>query len=120
MPDRAPHACPGCGATTSEKGRCANCRSARNRAIDERRGSSAERGYDADWKRVRDSFLATNPLCAFCHERNVVTLAEVVDHIVPIAQSPRDRLDPRNLRSLCKMHHDQHTATEQSFGRGDA
>lgn len=90
----------------------------RRAEIDARRGSSSARGYDAVWRKLRKVYLIKNPLCVFCEEEGKLTPATVVDHIVPIAQAPVLRLDPKNLRSLCKPHHDARTAKEQGFARG--
>jgi 5-methylcytosine-specific restriction protein A len=81
------------------------------------RGTSTERGYDATWRRARKQQLARFPLCAFCLKDGLLTPATVVDHIVAIRDDPDRRLDDRNFRSLCKSHHDERTAREQSFGR---
>ena len=50
---------------------------------DRLRGSAAERGYDAKWRRARKRFLQRHPLCANCLSQGVLTPATVVDHIVP-------------------------------------
>lgn len=73
---------------------------------DDRRGHSRARGYDRTWERLRRMHLAEHPLCAYCLKRGVSTLATVVDHIEPIEEAPERRLDPSNLQSLCKPHHD--------------
>lgn len=90
----------------------------RKRAIDRRRGTAAERGYDTAWRKVRDQHLREEPLCQMCMEAGRVTAATVVDHIVSIADRPDLRLDRSNLRSLCKPHHDARTARDQGFARG--
>lgn len=88
---------------------------ARKSEVDRWRGTPKERGYDAAWRKVRASVLAAEPLCRFCDEAGRVTPATVVDHIVPIADAPDRRLDPTNLRPLCKPCHDRRTAREQGF-----
>lgn len=73
----------------------------------DRRGSAASRGYDETWRRLRAWHLAANPLCAYCRQADQLTLAEVVDHIKPFdGVGDPLRLDPGNLQSLCKRHHD--------------
>lgn len=47
--------CLGCGRPT-DAGRCAACRSALNRERDQRRGTSTERGYDADHQAERSAW----------------------------------------------------------------
>lgn len=80
------------------------------------RGSSASRGYDNDWRIARLDHLKSHPLCVWCHRDGRVTAATVVDHIKPIVDRPDLRLDPSNFRSLCKPHHDAHTAGQVAQG----
>jgi 5-methylcytosine-specific restriction enzyme A len=81
------------------------------------RGTAAQRGYDAHWRRLRALYLQRNPLCVVCESDGRCTPATVVDHIKPIAEEPELRLVESNLRSLCKHHHDQHTARTRGWGR---
>jgi 5-methylcytosine-specific restriction protein A len=83
---------------------------------DRERGSAAARGYDAAWRTVREQHLANHPLCTACQAEGRVTAASVVDHIKTIADRPDLRLDPSNLRSLCKPCHDAHTARQVAGG----
>ena len=78
------------------------------------RPSPRKRGYDHAWQKVRAAYLASNPLCVTCLASGRTTAAQVVDHISPIAKTPHLRLDPANLQSLCKRHHD---SDKQSFER---
>lgn len=87
---------------------------------DRQRGSRSKRGYGRDWQALRLVVLAEEPLCRFCHDRGLVVVAQVVDHIVPISEAPELRLERSNLRSLCKPCHDRHTAVEQGFAKGKA
>lgn len=84
-----------------------------NKAADAVRGTSAQRGYDAVWRRLRKMHLNNNPLCVFPHPLNRPVLATVVDHIKSIAEAPELRLDPNNLQSLCKACHDKVRQREQ-------
>lgn len=85
------------------KGRC----QAHARAYEQARGSRHERGYDADWVRLRDWFMAQpeNQLCVLCDEQGLTVKATDCDHIVPFRgkADPR-RLDPTNLQPLCEAH----------------
>lgn len=122
MPARALRPCthPGCPALLPGGGRCQAHQKAEARAYDERRGSAASRGYDATWRRLRVQFLRQNPLCE-CDDCGAgairMTLAEVVDHIIPIEERPDLRLDWSNLRSMSKRCHDAHTARTRGYGR---
>ena len=71
---------------------------------------SPSRVYDRAWQRLRLSTIADQPLCRFCLDEGVMTPTDEIDHIVPVAQRPDLRLDPSNLRGLCKSHHSRHTA----------
>jgi len=115
MPNRNPVACrrPGCGGLVAG-GVCSRCGVLRAQfaaAVDERRGSAAQRGYDARWRRLRDAHLAREPLCRMCQRSDRVSAAVLVDHITPIADGGAV-LDDANLQSLCRRCHDNKTATD--------
>ncbi|MFP4539300.1 MAG: AAA family ATPase, partial [Dichotomicrobium sp.] len=84
----------------------------RRRAFDKRRGSSAERGYGAKWRRAREAFLARNPLCVRCLDHDVVAASEAVDHIVPHRGDMRLFWDRKNWQALCITCHNAKTAGE--------
>jgi 5-methylcytosine-specific restriction enzyme A len=86
----------------------------RKRLLDLKRPQSQDRGYDADWRRVRAQYLGRNPWC--CHP-NCGRDAVEVDHIVAVKDAPHLRLSPSNLRGYCKPHHSARTARDQGFGR---
>ncbi len=113
MPTSPPRVC-ACGRTVPYGTDCP-CQPAKAtaRAYDAARGSAAERGYDAAWRRLREAHLSEHPLCAHCLHEEVVEIADDVDHVVPIAVDPARRLDPTNLQSLCRRHHNIKTANER-------
>ena len=78
---------------------------------DRLRGSAAERGYDAKWRRARKLFLQRHPLCANCLSQGVLTPATVVDHIVPHRGDHRLFWDEQNWQPLCKSCHDRKTGS---------
>ena len=85
---------------------------------DQARGTSAQRGYGYKWQKASKAYLAAHPLCVHCKERDVVTPATVVDHIIPHRGDMTLFWDRSNWQSLCKTHHDIKTATEDGgFGR---
>ena len=87
-------------------------------AHDRQRPSASQRGYDTAWRKLRRLVLAAEPLCRMCRAEDRVTVAQVVDHIIPIAQDPTLRLDQGNCQPLCKRHHDIKTSTaDGGFGR---
>lgn len=77
-----------------------------------KRSSAAARGYDADWRRLREAHLSVFPLCAVCRETETIEPATDVDHIQPTSIAPHRRLDPSNLVSLCHSCHSRKTAME--------
>jgi 5-methylcytosine-specific restriction protein A len=83
----------------------------RKARLDDRRGSSASRGYDHRWRKIRLAVLADEPLCRMCHERGRITAAQEVDHID--GNSRNNERD--NLRPLCKPCHSGRTARDQGF-----
>jgi 5-methylcytosine-specific restriction protein A len=84
-----------------------------------KRPKTAARGYDADWKKLRDQFLREHPICECddCMASGAIVPSEVVDHRKPIAERPDLRLVWSNLRAMSKAHHDSHTAREQGFAK---
>lgn len=81
-------------------------------------GSASERGYDTAWKKLRASHVAEHPLCEDCLQEGVVNPEQIeVDHVQPFhGKDDPLRLDPNNLRSLCKRHHQLKTQREQRTG----
>lgn len=84
---------------------------------DRNRGTSAERGYDSVWRRLRRMFLLANPLCKFCWSRGLTVAATVADHIESVADRPDLRLEWSNLQPLCKPCHDGERQREQAAER---
>lgn len=76
----------------------------RDRAYDGKRGTSAQRGYDARWERIRLMKLRENPLCEICDGNGIITEATEVHHIVPIGDGG-EIYAIRNLMSLCHSCH---------------
>lgn len=90
-----------------------------SRVRDEFRGSAARRGYDREWRRLRQQQLNDYPLCADCEAAGRLQAAEEVHHRYPIAARPELRLDRGNLMSLCKSCHSRRTrggSKVQGFG----
>jgi 5-methylcytosine-specific restriction endonuclease McrA len=70
----------------------------------DKRPNAGERGYSADWQKVRKQALkAARFECNRCGSRAVV-----VHHIVPVDEAPDRRLDPSNLECLCRSCHEKH------------
>ena len=116
MPQRAPKPCGrmGCPAVIPARERyCKEHKTQPYRRTTTVRGSRHQRGYDADWIRLRAWQLREHPFCQCddCQDgAKRLRIANVVDHIKTIAEHPELRLDPTNLRSMHKRCHDRHTA----------
>ena len=94
---------------------------AAKKAFDETRGTAAQRGYGYRWQKARKAFLSCNQLCKVCESNNNVTVATVVDHIIPHKGDMNLFWKQSNWQPLCKPCHDRKTATEDSnfaTGRG--
>jgi 5-methylcytosine-specific restriction protein A len=103
---------PGCSALVADGNRCPLHKRGK-------RPSAASRGYDGTWRKIRARYLALNPLCAVCLEDDDrVVSATVVDHITPHQGDVGLLRDPLNLQSLCKRHHDEKTAREDTRRAG--
>ena len=68
--------------------------------------SAAKRGYGHKWRVYRLSFLKANPLCVYCAKTGRVTIATVVDHIVPHRGDMTLFWQASNHQALCKACHD--------------
>jgi 5-methylcytosine-specific restriction protein A len=68
------------------------------------------RGRRAQERRAR--WFARFPLCADCTAEGRVSLAEELDHRVPLSQGGRD--DESNFQGLCVAHH--RSKTERDLG----
>lgn len=99
MPRRLPTPCsqPGCPEVCYGRF-CDEHQRDEYRRQDARRGTAAERGYDAKWRRVRAQYLKHHPLCEECGEPAVE-----VHHKIPLAQGGTHKWE--NLKALCKRHH---------------
>jgi 5-methylcytosine-specific restriction enzyme A len=66
----------------------------------------------AAWQKARDAHLRCEPLCRRCGQHDIVRLADMVDHVLPIA-SGGERLEPSNLQSLCNPCHGAKTREDR-------
>ena len=81
---------------------CAPYVKAKNKRYDKTRGNSGERGYDAQWAKIRARKLAKDPLCEMCMDDAVIRAAVLVHHIDGDAFNN----DDDNHMSLCHYHHE--------------
>ncbi|MEO7860970.1 MAG: HNH endonuclease signature motif containing protein [Nitrospirales bacterium] len=75
------------------------------RLYDDRRGSSAARGYGYAWQVQRKQYLGAHPYCA-CGQR-----ATVVDHIIRRTRGGADHVS--NYAAMCARCHNRKTKAEQ-------
>ena len=95
---------PGCNKLTRNKdGFCDDHPNWYQKQNDERRGTANERGYDAEWRRIRRRKLQEAPLCERCQSKGEIRPAVLVHHK---DRDSRNR-DWVNLESLCKDCHDE-------------
>ena len=77
---------------------------------DDNRPNANARGYTKRWKKRRDAFIASHPLCEHCRQRGEIKGAECVDHIVPHRGNAGLFWDESNWQSLCNRCHSRKTA----------
>lgn len=68
--------------------------------------TSSERGYNSRWRKARESYLKSHPLCVMCEEQNKIVVATVVNHIIPHKGDQSLFWDKSNWQAVCKLHHD--------------
>ena len=121
MPKSAPRPCraPGCSALVhDDRGFCARHLAETRKATDDRRGSSAARGYGYRWQKARAAYLRQHPLCCECAKSGLLVAATDVDHIVPHRGDYQLMWDQSNWQSLCHKCHSRKTAAvDGGFGR---
>lgn len=61
--------------------------------------------YGRAWKRIRDKYVQTHPLCERCLEEGKYVPVDEVHHIVPIKKGGSST--PDNLMSLCHSCHNK-------------
>lgn len=64
------------------------------------------------WRKLRALQLDKFPLCKHCDEKDIVSVATVADHIVPVKKGG-DGYSMDNLQSLCKKCHDSKSARDK-------
>lgn len=87
-------------------GRCGEC----SGEAEAKRGTAAQRGYDARWRRTRAAQLRRQPICP-CG-----SLATDVDHIDGLGPKAPLGHTASNLRSLCHSCHSRRTGRDQPGG----
>lgn len=118
---KSPCTAPGCRALVEGGGRCQQHQRVARQISDASRGTAHERGYGARWQKASKAWLRAHPLCQCpdCQEGKLqVTVATLVDHIIPHKGDMRLFWDNTNWQSMAKPCHDRKTAREDGgFGR---
>ncbi len=76
--------------------------------------TSTQRGYGYKWQQARLAFLREHPLCAMCQAEGLVTVATVVDHIIPHRGDQSLFWRRSNWAPLCAHHHSSDKQREES------
>jgi 5-methylcytosine-specific restriction protein A len=79
------------------------------------RDPDTNKRYGRAWKKIRDSFLAANPLCAMCKEQGRLSAATVAHHKVKVTEGGTN--DWENMEALCQECHSRHHAREKDYFR---
>ncbi len=106
------HPCrqPGCAALVAS-GYCDEHRAAAHQAYDERRGSSAARGYDARHRWWRRVILSRDPMCRRCK----AATSTVAHHVIALRDGGGWELS--NGTGVCHDCHNAITAAETALRR---
>ena len=110
MPSKPKHPCNkiGCPNLTTERF-CEVHAAQYQKEIDSKRGTSTQRGYGVNHRKLRKIVLSEEPLCRHCAERGKTTPATDMDHIDGNVYNLRRD----NLQGLCGSCHKKKTIKEQ-------
>lgn len=118
MPSKPPRPCrvPGCAnKTTHANGYCDDHQD-RHQPWTKKQSNQSGRG-GRPWRRLRQQIMMRDQgLCQACLRKGVVTPAQEVDHIKPIAEGGRDI--ESNLEAICKPCHKVKTQAESQRAKG--
>ncbi len=110
MPRKPKRPCshPGCS-EVSEARYCEKHKSLMNKNYNKyQRHPDSNKRYGRSWKRIRDRYIKSHPLCEECKKQGLLTPAEEVHHILPLSKGGGN--ETSNLMSLCKSCHSHITA----------
>jgi 5-methylcytosine-specific restriction protein A len=89
------------------EGLCSGCSTYQGQASYLEKGTKAERGYPANWEKLRRLVLERDPICKACE----LDCANECDHLMPLERGGTNEL--ANLQGLCKPCHSRKTGLEQ-------
>ena len=67
------------------------------------RDPAVRRRYGRAWKRIRDRYAATHPLCELCQKNGLLIPTEEIHHKIPLSEGGTH--SEENLIALCKACH---------------
>jgi len=105
MPRKPKRPCsyPGCGRLTDGR-YCEEHRQIAGRQYNKyKRDPNTNQRYGRAWRRIREFYIQSHPLCEQCEKEGRLTSAEEVHHILPLADGGTH--DAGNLMALCKSCH---------------
>lgn len=82
-------------------------------------GDNRNRLYGRRWRKQRQLFLTSHPLCVMCESEGKVRASNVVDHIVPHRGDELLFWDQSNWQALCQSHHNADKAVIEARGYSD-
>lgn len=106
---KRPCAYPGCGRLAVSEQYCAEHQKAMDKHYNQyERDPASNKRYGRAWKRIRDRYIKSHPLCEECEKQGKLTPAEEVHHILPLSKGGGN--EKSNLMALCKSCHSRITA----------
>ncbi len=112
MPSKALKPCNKQGCPNLSRERYCDDHKQLTNSYDTNRGTAAQRGYGARWRKVRAYYLSKHPICVRCND-----IATVVDHVTPHKGNKTLFWDSNNWQSLCVSCHSRKTVQEDGgFG----
>jgi len=69
------------------------------------RDPESKKRYGSQWKKIRDRYIKTNPLCELCKESGKYTPADTVHHKQKLSDGGTH--DTANLQALCHSCHNR-------------
>lgn len=107
MPYKPKHPCahPGCPNLTSER-YCDEHKLVEQKKYNRFcRSKDINKKYGRSWKKVRERYIATHPLCEECLKQGRMVPVQEVHHIVPVSRGGTN--SENNLMSLCRSCHNR-------------
>ena len=99
---------PGCGRLADVEQYCAErLKVVANQYNQYERDPASYKRYGRAWKRIRDRYIKSHPLCEECEKQGRLTPAEEVHHIRPLSKGGGN--EKSNLMALCKSCHSRIT-----------